>query len=118
MDSSRLYLAVSAPRPAGLTTTAAEFRRFRLGLPSATAVEREGSRILLPVDALQRREPRGLLGMTAEEDAAVSESRRESLLDELTFNIVQRVSHILTDLGYFNLGCSYTGMSAHGTHQI
>ena len=47
----------------------------------ATAAE---SRIRLLVDALERRDGMGLLGMTAmpEEVEAVNESRRESLFDE------------------------------------
>ena len=48
----------------------------------AVAAEMEGSRIRLLVDVFERREAKGLLGMTVMPDVeAVNESRRESLLD-------------------------------------
>ena len=51
----------------------------------ATAAEMVGSRTLLLVDAFERRDVMGLLGMTAMpgEVDAVNESRREILFDEL-----------------------------------
>ena len=50
----------------------------------------EGSRTRLLVDAFERRDVKGLLGMTAMpgEVDAVNESRRESLFDELTRQIL------------------------------